>query len=266
MPAVQEGTLGWVADRTQMTRALSDLVIRAYAPHRRLSHLLGQTSPLVPVIFVPQVIPDDSYWRHLAGLFDSAPDTVRLFAAICLARTATGVLSWAEAGELLGLPAGMAERTARACSARVLVPPLRIIDALAKVAQDLSRVDRDALQTQVVRLRRRHVWFERFCTARPGTLGSSKGYAITWIWLNIAGGHLLTSPGWTGTPTRQRRALYRQFATSLAPTHEQFLSALIEPSITTTHDTAPVIRRRVPPRTLPPGRNARVDEHREGAS
>lgn len=227
VPAVREGVLGWLADRTQMTKTLSSLVIRAHAPHRRLSHLLDQTVPMLPAVCVPQVIPQQSYHRHLTGLFGASPDTVRLFAAICLARTITSAHSWADAGDLLGLPAGMAEGTARACSARALVPPHRIINALSKVAADLPHVDRNGLEEDVHRLRRRRTWFERFCAVRPGTLASSKGYAITWIWVNVTGGHMLTSPGWTRTPTRQERALYRQFAGTLRSTQTERLTALI---------------------------------------
>lgn len=200
VPRVPEGTLGWLADRTQMTATLSTLVIHAHAPHRRLSHLLNETRQLVPAPFVPQVIPADVYDRHLVGLFDSASDTVRLFAAICLARSAAGVSSWADAGKLLRLPTRMVERTARACSARALVPPQRVIDTLVKVADDLPCVDRRSLEMQVVGLCRRRTWFDEFCATRPGTLTSSKGYAITWIWVNVAAGHLLTSPGWTAAP------------------------------------------------------------------
>lgn len=265
VPRVPDGTLVWLADRTQMTSTLSDLIIHAHAPHRRLSHLLDETRELVPAVFVPQVIPADIYDRHLTALFDSAPDTVRLFAAICLARAAVGVSSWADVGDVLRLPAGMAERTARACSARALVPPRHVIDTLVEVAEDLPHIDRRALETDVIWLRRRRTWFSQFCAIRPGTLPSSKGYAITWIWVDLAGGHLLTSPGWTDAPTRQRRALYRQFANSLTPALEQFLSAVLEPSITTPHDPAPVIHSRSRRGALPGGRGATVDRHERGA-
>lgn len=269
VPAVPEGTLGWLADRTQMTETLSSLVIRAHAPHRRLSHLLDQTEPLLPANMVPQVIPADSYRQHLSGLFHSTPETVRLFAAICLARTTTSARSWADAGDLLGLPAGMAEGTARACSAGALVPPRRIISALAKVAADLPHMDHEILEEDVQRLRRRRAWFERFCAVRPGTLASSKGYAITWIWINVASGHLLTSPGWTRTPTRQQRALYRQFANSLTAAHEQRLSVVVTKPLLTAkpgQKPAPVIHRRLPRTTSPAAFDEMADEHRQGAS
>lgn len=228
VPRVPEGTLGWLADRTQMTETLSNLVVHAHAPHRRLSHLLDTTGPLLSARFVPQVIPEQIYRRHLTGLFDSTPDTVRLFAAICLARTNNVATSWAGAGELLALPAGLAERTARACSASALVRPQRIIEAVTNATQDLSRFDHRAVEASVAGLRRRRTWFDTFAAERPGTRSTSKGYAITWIWLNVAEAHLASSPGWPSPPTRQRRALYRQFAQSLTARNERCLKATID--------------------------------------
>lgn len=227
VPHVPDGVLGWVADRTQMTETLSSLAIRAHAPHRRLSHLLDDTEAPLPAAAVPQVVSQADYRRHLDGLFDSAPDTVRLFAAICLARTNPGVHSWAEAGAELGLPPGLAESTARACSARALVSPRRVVDAATAVAHDLPAVNRRKVEADVRRLRRRRAWFTAFAATRPGTRSTSKGYAITSIWTNVAGGHLTTSPGWDRSPTRQQRALYRQFARSLTPANRQQLRSVV---------------------------------------
>lgn len=231
VPVVPEGVLGWLADRTQATETLSGLIIRAHAPHRRLSHLLNEIDELLPAAFVPQVIPDDLYQRHLRGLFDSTSGTVRSFAAICLARSNDLARSWAEAGSLLGLRPGTAERTARACSARALVKPQRVIEALDAVARDLPPIDRREVETLVVALRRRRTWFETFAATRNGTRASSKSYALTWIWLNIAGGDVANSPGWRIPPTRHQRALYRQFANSLGGRHQNHLGAVVGPAI-----------------------------------
>ncbi len=227
VPVVPEGVLGWLADRTQMTETVSALIIKAHAPHRRLSHLLDQTGTLAPAAYVPQVIPDDLYQRHLHMLFDSTSDTVRSFAAICLARTDTEAKSWADAGALLGLLPGTAERTARACSARALVKPQRVVEALTAVARDLPTANRREVEARVRGLRRGRSWFEVFAANRPGTRASSKGYAITWIWLNVAHGHLATSPGWTTPPTGRQRALYRQFAHSLGHRNKEHLRNVI---------------------------------------
>lgn len=226
-PAVSEGALGWLADRTQMTAQLSRLVVTSRAPHRRLSHLLDNAPQLRPVAFVPQVIPEPIFQRHLCTLFHSSPATVRLFAAICLARAADGVTSWAEAGTALGLPPELAVRTARACSARARRPPSEIVAALNVVAGDLPRNHYRAMETKVQSLRRRRTWFENFKNSRPGTRPTSRIYAITWLWDHVAYGLMGTSPAWSEQPSLRQRNSYRQFAESLKPQHVHVLQTAL---------------------------------------
>jgi hypothetical protein len=96
IPDVPEGRLGWLADHTRMTPTLTRLVMTAHAPRRRLSHLLDQSPPLTASTRqIPQVLPARLVDEYLAGLFDSRPATVGLFASLCLARTHPHIHSWA---------------------------------------------------------------------------------------------------------------------------------------------------------------------------
>ena len=96
IPDVPEGRLGWLADHTRMTPTLTRLVMAAHAPRRRLSHLLDQSPPLTASTRqIPQVLPARLVDEYLAGLFDSRPATVGLFASLCLARTHPHIHSWA---------------------------------------------------------------------------------------------------------------------------------------------------------------------------
>jgi len=71
VPHTASGSLGWLANRTVMTPALSRIILAAHAPHRALSHRLGTHRGLHgPLRRVPQVLPTDLYQDHLRGLSD----------------------------------------------------------------------------------------------------------------------------------------------------------------------------------------------------
>ncbi len=214
-PTTPDGPLGWLADHTVMTTSLTGLVMAARAPHRRLSTLLDHTEPLAPLRFIPQMLPTELFERHLADAFDSGAETVRLFTTLCLARTDPRASTWSAAGHLLGLPEDLAVRTARACSASLLLP-IPVLEArLRAVAADLPHVDWRQCERDI----RAHCddsWFNTFAAARPGTRASSRPYAVAWVWTHLASGHLSTSLGWVHAPTSAERAGFRKFSRGLS--------------------------------------------------
>ncbi len=228
VPHTASGSLGWLANRTVMTPALSRIILAAHAPHRALSHRLRTHRGLHgPLRRVPQVLPTDLYQDHLRGLSDSEPDTVRLFASLCLARALPQVSTWGEAAAALGLPAELGTRTARACSATLRVDATNYLDHLTRVVQALPDIDYRAIEARIRHGQTITAWFHDWTRCRPSTRPTSRGYALTWQWLHVADGHILTSPSWPRPPTAKQRALYRQFATSLtAHQQEQLRSAL----------------------------------------
>lgn len=228
-PTSPEGVLGWLADRTVMTPLLTRLVLTGRSPHRRLSHRLDTTTPTVAdLILIPQLLPDHLYQQHLAGLFDCRPDTVRLYATLCLARPLTEVASWSAAAEALGLPARLGAATARAASAGRLDGPDRYLDALHHTAQRLPGRNYRDLEQAIARRQSQSRWFTGWAHRhRSGTRRGSRGHAVTWLWINAAHGHPDTSPAWPGEPTARDRASYRRFADSLTDHQQQALRSAL---------------------------------------
>ncbi|MGL5826479.1 MAG: TniQ family protein [Nocardioides sp.] len=227
VPDVPEGRLGWLADHTRMTPTLTRLVMAAHAPRRRLSQLLDQSAPLTPSTRqIPQVLPDHLVRTHLATLFDSRPATVGLFAALCLARSHQHVHSWADAARALGLAPDLGERTARACSASLTGSPRDVHAALFTAAQELH-VDYRDLENRIHHLGRTTRWFTRWArNHRPGTRASSHRYAVTWLWLEAAHGHVTSAP-LSATPWN-----FQKFARSVTAAQTQTLTEVIA---TTSH-------------------------------
>jgi len=228
-PHTPDGVLGWLADHTVMTPTLTRVVFAARAPHRRLSHHLDTRPPLagLDARTIPQVIPADLYHRHLAGVIDRGEDTGRLFASLALARTLPHVDSWADAATTLGLPAEIGVTAVRACSARLRIPQTVFTVRLEELAADLLDVDHRDRENAVRTLTRRRRWFADYAATRRGTRPSSRGYAITWLWVHHAQGHLLTSPAWPVPPDRTARARYRAFERALTPEAAAHLTALM---------------------------------------
>ena len=227
-PHTPDGVLGWLADHTAMTPTLTRVVFAARAPHRRLSHHLDTRPPLggLDARTIPQVITADLYRRHLAGVIDRGDDTVRLFASLALARTLPQVDSWAAAALLLGLPADLGVAAARASSARLRITQTEFTARLEDLVAEMDAVDHRDRENMVRAQTGRRRWFTEFAATRPGTRPTSKGYAITWLWVHHAHGHLLTSPCWSAPPDRTTRARYRAFERALTPEAAVHLTAL----------------------------------------
>ena len=224
-PDTVDGALGWLADRTVMTRTLTRLVMAARAPHRRLSHHLDHQQypdrngrPMAwTTNLIPQVMPHRVYVEHLDGASDSREDTIRLFAALSLARTHPDIKTWAAAAETLGMPAAMGTRTARTCSATMRVTADEWEARIYRALQDSPRRDYRQVEAKVRHRASLSRWFDEWVRVwRPGTRYDSQSLAVTWQWVHVAHGHLDLSPAWRGrTPTARDRARYRQFESSL---------------------------------------------------
>ncbi|MGK2879241.1 MAG: TniQ family protein [Mycobacterium sp.] len=231
-PATNDGQLGWLADHTTMTPLLSRLVMAATATRRRLATLLDAAAPGTAPLHltaIPQVLPADLYARWIVGMLDVADRSGRLFAALCLARRRRPGSTWAEAAAALDLPPDVGVRTARACSADLLVTAARFIAALAHAAANLDpTVDYRTRENAVRRLARRRDWYRPWArTHLPGSHATSKPYAVTWLWTSYAHGHIDTSPGWQQAPDHHRRAHYRAYARRLGPAATEALTALV---------------------------------------
>lgn len=227
VPKTNDGTLGWLADRTVMTPALTRLVVAALAPHRRLSHHLDTGAPMrASTDTIPQVVPRDLYAAHLTGLIDSAELTVRTFASLCLARTEPTTRSWAAAAESLDLPAAMGVAAARTCSGRMAVERDSWTARLADVARELPRRDFRTLEERVRHRTYMSRWYDEWARRnRPGSRPESRTYALVWLWTHVAHAHVDTAPAWLDRrPTAKQRALYRQFEASLRDDQQQALT------------------------------------------
>lgn len=233
-PRHGQGALGWMADRTTMSPVTSRLVIAAYAPHRRLSHQLTTTgSCSLTLDQVPQVLPASLY-GNLESLLAVRPTTGRLFASLCLARTTTDKpMTWADAADLLGLERDLGRRTARAASARIEVPPEDLNSAISALEAELENhaTDFRHLERRVQVLLGNSAWFDEWCRCRPGTRKATRAFAISWLWTEVAHGHLTTSPAWLNEPlTRRAVVSYRQFAASLSDTASDRLRQVVQQS------------------------------------
>lgn len=222
IPDVPEGRLGWLADHTRITPTLTRLVMAAHAPRRRLSHLLDQSPPLTASTRqIPQVLPSRLVDERLAGLFDSRPATIGLFASLCLARTHPHIHSWADAACELGLPPEVGERTARACSASMTASPADVVTALGAASRELE-IDYRALEDRVRHLARTTRWFTQWARIhRPGTHPASHGCAVLWIWLEVVHGQAGTAPAGAS------RSAFRKFVRSLGPARAGTLSMTV---------------------------------------
>ncbi len=228
VPRTATGSLGWLANRTVMTPTLTRIIIAAHAPHRTLAHRLDTHLGLdTPMCRLPQVLPNILYRAHLRGLFDSDPDTVRLFASLCLARAHPQSATWGAAAAALRLPPELGLRTARTCSATVQVSIADYLAHLTRLAEALPDINYPPIEASIRHGRNSTAWFQEWAACRPRTRNTSRSYALTWQWLHVAHGHIVTSPSWLAPPTAKQRALYRQFDTSLtAHQQEQLRSAL----------------------------------------
>ena len=221
-PTTNDGPLGWLADRTDMTPTLTRLVMAARSPHQRLSHHLdtprtdGARMP-INLACIPQVIPHRQYLEHLDGAFDSCEATVRLFASLSLARLHPNVKSWAAAAEALNMPGPMGVRCARACSSTMRVTADEWQARIIRAVEDTRRRDYRATEAKIEHRLYMTRWFDEWTRrSRPGTHPSSNDLGLTWQWVHVAHAYLDLSPAWRGKkPTAKDRARYRQFEGSL---------------------------------------------------
>lgn len=237
-----DGPLGWLADRTVMTSTLTQLVMAARAPHRRLSHRLDhhrehhqehpdQKGPRMAwsTNLIPQVLPHRVYVEHLDGASDSREETVRLFASLSVARMLPGIRTWAAAAEALGMPPELGSRTGRTCSATMRVSADEWEARIYRALQDTHCRDYRQVEAKVRYRAGKSRWFDEWSrVCRPGTRPATQPLAVTWQWVHVAHGHLDQSPGWQGLkPTARDRARYRQFEASLDDTQRSMLDTAL---------------------------------------
>ena len=229
-PATNDGQLSWLADHTTMTPLLTRLVMAATSSRRRLATLLDNSGSLLPLTAVPQVVPASVYAMNVSGMLDVTARTGRLFVSLCLARQHPGNLTWAGSAAALGLLPELGSKTARACSADLLVSGADFIAALTQVANELDpAVDYRAREDAVGRFVRRRGWYRPWARIHlPGSHTASQQYAVTWLWTEYAHGHIDTSPGWQHPSGRHDRAHYRAYFGQLVPTATDALIELVD--------------------------------------
>lgn len=227
-PQTPEGQLGWVADRTTMTSTLTTLVMSSTSTRRRLATRLRHGRRACADDQLPQLLPADLYDAQLAGMLDVREDTGRLFASLCLARLGTA-RTWGSAAATLGLAPESGVKVARACSADLLVPIPCFLAALSVIDDELA--DGDSFREREYRVRHLATttrWYGNWARENARRAhGSSRRYAVNWLWDTFAGGHQSVGPGWDHPPpTSADRALQRRWAERLEPRGASALLAL----------------------------------------
>lgn len=228
VPDTPDGFLGWVGDHTTPSPIVTRLVMAAHAPRRRLSRALDALDPLTSRLEeIPQVTDQGLCERYLSGMFTSRADTVRTFASLCLARTHPDVTTWAAAAQSIGLDPHLGEKTAQACTAAQQACTSQVVKAIQDLAAQLPEQDFREREQDIRALATEPAWFTSWARKfRPRTRPSSSRYALTYVWVTSAHGHITTSPAWAGLPTREQRSQYRRFVHSLTTTQLTGLARL----------------------------------------
>nr|WP_257908675.1 hypothetical protein [Janibacter limosus] len=201
-----------------------------HAPKRRLSRILADSAAMPRRLEgIPQVIPEELYEHFLADLCKARPENVRTFAALCLARTHSGVDTWSRAAQALGLDPETGCKTAQTCTTAMTAAPDRFVDALTDLAIRLPDHDYRVCEQWVRQLGQTDDWFTAWVREhRRGTRPSSKAHVLTRLWTVTAHGHVSTSPGAPRPLDARGRAYYRRFAQSLTADQQAALSRAME--------------------------------------
>lgn len=220
VPSNVSGRPGWVADHLTPSRLAAQIAGRALAPALRLRHQLRTLPPSeLALTAVPQVVPAHTYDRHAHGAFNTSPVMARAFCAIAIAAHLTQT-PWSQAAQRLGIPAALGQRISRTVLARPAPNPDSRLDLLTHLLEDLPPdVDYRQREHTIRALLPNLDWYRTWAREhRSGAHSTSAAYALTWIWTEVAGAHLLTSPAWPQPPDAAQRAAHRQYAHSLTPT------------------------------------------------
>lgn len=231
IPNTRGGPRGWLVNRTVMSPLLSWLVIQVLSARRHIGLQLDHQdvpSPL-PLPAIPQLLDEQTYRRHFAGMLATQEGTGRLYASLCLARARKPGSSWSAAAKYIGLDPDIGRRTARAASSRLLVAPPVLAEAVNVASTEMPRhKNYRLLERRVANLARvPEAWFRAWCmTTKPQRRPVALPYAITWMWCEIAQGSLDTSPAWPPPVTRQSKAAYRVFRDTIPREASQQLRVL----------------------------------------
>lgn len=228
IPRDQVGPISWATDRTTLTPHLTQALLSALAPSRRLSYLLTTTGPLTATTrHIPQLLPAHLYQDHLAADSNMRPNTARMFAALCLARTHPGISTWAAAAAALRLPPQIGIDLARTASGHLHVSPTTWLSHITKAATHLEPTDYRAREDQIATLPANPQALADFYASRPGTRTTSAAYALTWLWTTYANASIDTSPAAPGPVSRRWRAACIEFARTLTAEQQQRLLACL---------------------------------------
>ena len=219
---VPNGPHCWLVNRTTRTPTTQRLITAALSDRHHVGRQLDQKRAhrTVAVSTIPQLLDMDLFREAFDGVLGGHESTGRLYVSLCLARSVTGVTTWSAAAEQLGLDPELGRRTARAASSRMHSTPEAFADL---VTHTLSRLPRDRdfrdRESRVAALARDpRLWFDRWrASVSPARKRAALPYAITWMWCELAQGHLGTSPAWTAPPSARAKAGYREFRDRLAP-------------------------------------------------
>ncbi|WP_286930669.1 MULTISPECIES: TniQ family protein [Aeromicrobium] len=194
VPDTSESVLGWIADHTRMTAALTRIVMNGDGRRFRVPAHLARMSRLTPSHRVPQAISPDLAYRHLHGMFDSRDHVVSTFASLCLVKAGHPERTWTDAGRLLGLPDDLARATARTAIRHLTSSPAELAECLARLAQDLPSVNCRERESRIRTLAIDDTWFSRWRRRRPRTRPPARRLAIAWLWSHYASAHLACAP------------------------------------------------------------------------
>lgn len=148
-------------------------------------------------------------------------------------RATARVANWSDAASKIGLPPVTGARTARAAKKQMTATPEEFASAVVRTLGVLppnrnfrAREDRvRALASNP------HPWFPTWCVStKPARRAGTLGYAITWMWCEVAQGNLDDSPAWAAAPPHRVKAGYRAFRVRLPPEAQDSLRQLVLPN------------------------------------
>lgn len=234
----EESRTRWLAEHTSLTPTLTGLIRAALPASHHLSRRLSTGHLRIPQRAVPQMVPPEAYTSHLSQVLLCSKRIGRTYASMCLIRASGGVTTWARAAEVLGIPPGMGLRITRSALARSSEDSAVIQDRILQLGRGLDHAaDYRRLEVLISDLTDDGDWFETWRHAhRPICRRSSFPYAVTWLWCQVAGGMLETSPAWPVPPSSSQKVGYRQFV-AILPTQAAVALAGMS-TVTTTRQPA----------------------------
>lgn len=228
------GPAVWLSNRTKRTPTMAQLIAATTSDRHDVGRRLdrGHQCRRIQPSAIPQMIDVGIYRRLFTGMLGGYERTGRLYVSLCMVRAIVSVSNWADAAVRIGLPPGVGSRTSRAARARMRATPgdlQRSID-LALNNIPTSR-DFRALEARVrVLAGGPEHWYPTWrLSTTPARRSDMLGYAVTWMWCEVAQGCLDTSPAWAVPPCHRIKADYRAFRDRLPAAAQDSLRRLVLP-------------------------------------